>query len=80
MPIEEVIDGASSVAEPIRPSAAVDAVMVADISDLRNVCTARISEPFCFEKTADNYSRKLACTERARIAGLRRYIHSNVIS
>ena len=46
-PRTECSEGAARVTVPISPSAAVDAVIVADISELRSVCTARISEPFC---------------------------------
>jgi hypothetical protein len=62
-------EGAASVPVPINPSTAVNAVMVADMRELRSVCTAGISDPFCVEfcvDTAVNHSsRSVACALRA---------------
>jgi len=44
--------GSGRVTVPIRPNAAVDA---ADISELRSVCTARISEPFWAENRVEPF-------------------------
>jgi hypothetical protein len=44
---------------PIKPSTAVEAAMDADMSELRSVWTARISEPGCFDMEVNHSSRKL---------------------
>ena len=65
-------DGAASDTVPMRASTDVDAVIVADISELRSVCTPSTSEPFCADSATNHCSRKVTCAARASVCGCRR--------
>src|SRR5690606_18731262 len=64
-------EGAARVTVPMSPRAAVEASTVADMSELRRVCTASTSEPGCCDKARNQSSRRLACCARARRSGWR---------
>ena len=64
--------GAASPSAPMSPSAAVDAVMVAVMTELRRVCTANISEPgwadMASSQSCRNWPWVRQATVRARSA------------
>ena len=57
--------------EPIKASAAVEAAMVADISELRKACTATISKPGWRLSASTQVARMNACADRAMRSGWR---------
>ena len=65
-------EGDASVTVPIDPSIAVDAVIVADLNELRGVCTGKISEPTCWEMASSQSCRSAACALRAMRSGRHR--------